>query len=80
MKLCPAIVSVPVRGPAVLAAAVYETLPLPVPLAVTLSQLAFELAVHGQLELLMVRATELELPAEGALALELASEAVQPEA
>jgi hypothetical protein len=47
---------------------------------VTVSQLAFDVAVQGQLEELMVNATELEPPEEVAVALELAREAVQPEA
>lgn len=63
-----------------MAAAVYAMLPLPLPLAVTVSQLAFDDAVHGQAELLMVSATALELPVEGALALDAPSDAVQPEA
>ena len=52
---------------------------LPVPLPVTVSQLALEVAVHGHAESLMVRATAFEPPAANALALGLASEAVHPE-
>lgn len=50
------------------------------PLDVTLSQLAFDVAVQGQVEALIVNATELEPPEEVAFALELPRDAVHPEA
>ncbi len=53
MNACPAIVSVPVRGDVdVLAATVYATEPLPVPLAplVTVTHETALEAVHGQAE------------------------------
>ena len=50
MKVDPAIVSVPVRAPPVLASTVYLTVPLPVPLLplVMVIQFAVVVAVHGQ--------------------------------
>jgi hypothetical protein len=81
VNVCPAIVIVPERASPGLAAAVYETVPLPFPLAVTeLSQPALDVAVHGHADELMVNATLLEPPAAVAFALELPSDAVQPEA
>ena len=55
-------------------------MPLPVPLAVTPSQLALELAVHGHVDALILSATPLDSPAAVELALELPRDAVQPDA
>ena len=64
VKVCPAIVSVPVRAAAVFAATANATVPLPVPEAppVTVSHGAFALAVHAHVLAEAVTATVPDAP------------------
>ena len=81
VNVCPAIVIVPDRGAPVWAAAVNDTVPLPVPLfpPVTVIQSALLAAVHAQ-DAEVVTATVPEPPAPGTSALVGDSEYAQPPA
>jgi hypothetical protein len=61
VNVCPAIVSVPLRAAPVFAAIAKATVPLPVPAAplLTVSHATFAVAVHAQVALEAVTATEL---------------------